>query len=592
MAGGLTVTASDTSLITADARAAAVAASLAGNNATSIAVGLSLAHNTIYNAVAAYVKGATNVETGGTEIKVKATDGATVKALSVAVALSASFGGGNGVAISGGGSESTNVIGTTAQAYLLNSTVGTSTTKVGAVTIEAVSTATIEATVAAVAAAVAVGGTNGVGVAVGISVARNFIGWDPQATTVAATYTSGTSHPASLNLNDTVRIGNGYARQGDVYQYIGATRTGTVSNPIDLTTEDYGNTNNWKQIGFANPNSGAGIAAYSKDTSIASSGALTIKANGTETITALVVAVSAALAAGGETGVALSGAGVFTENKIDADVKAYIEGDGTGANAGITAASITLEAKNKSGIKAIAGAASAAVSLGGNVGVSVSIGLSIALNEVDGDVAAYISGVNDGLTTAAGGNVSLDAESLGRPLGWTLALTRGAARRCCAERDDEHAQRDQGCVREPRHHADDEHQALGAERHGPGRDAGRASDRVAAHDRRRPDVHAHVERLELRRLGVDDRRDRCCGLRRRCDRQHRRGRQRRRRCCLQRRPLADERVHRHQQGLERRRGDAQRDRHVGDHGDDRGALGRRRRRRHGRRRLDRHLDRP
>ena len=81
------------------------------------------------------------------------------------------------MAIAGGGSESTNVILGSAIADISGGTLGTAANPVGAVTVSASSTAAITATVVGVAGSIAFGSSTGVAVALGVAVARNFIGW-------------------------------------------------------------------------------------------------------------------------------------------------------------------------------------------------------------------------------------------------------------------------------------------------------------------------------------------------------------------------------------------------------------------------------
>ena len=68
-----------------------------------------------------------------------------------------------------------------------------------------------------------------------------------------------------------------------------------------------------------------------------------------------------------------------------ADVKAYVDGDGTN---GISATSITLKALDTSTITAIAGAASVAAAFAGTVGASLSIAVSLARNQIGSQVEA------------------------------------------------------------------------------------------------------------------------------------------------------------------------------------------------------------
>ena len=128
------------------------------------------------------------------------------------MAVSVGIAGGNvGFALAGGGSESTNIILTTVDAYVEGSSLGTAASKIGSFRLTATSTATIEAVVAAVAASVSFGGKVGVGVALGVSVARNFIGWDPHET-VAAVYSSTPTSSRSRPANK-VRIDSGRPRR-------------------------------------------------------------------------------------------------------------------------------------------------------------------------------------------------------------------------------------------------------------------------------------------------------------------------------------------------------------------------------------------
>ncbi|MDA8435110.1 MAG: hypothetical protein M0Z98_03915, partial [Actinomycetales bacterium] len=534
--GAISVSAGDTSSIVADAQAAAVSASLAaGDTAVALSIGLSLAHNTIDNDVAASIKDASSVTTGDGDVTVTVTQGATIKAKSIAVAVSAAMSLGTGVSLAGGASESTNIILSKATASIEDSTVGLAANTVGDVSVTATSTSTIEATVAAVAAAVAFGATTGVGVALGISVARNFIGSDPtyapaydnlsaehpttlssgkQVKVVEGDYAGGVfkyvgtadlsepdlrekssenadgqdysirslwqpagsdylsiERPTSLPADAIVRIVRG-ARAGDVYQYIGKALPGWVdlyeqnygdedawtktaldtakyksgSRPatlvagdtvkvthgpfkgdvyeykgdlvvgvVPLCDMDYSDYNMWKQVGFAPvpaATSLAGVQASIVDSSVNATGDLTVSAQGRETIDAVVIAGAVAISGGGTTGVGASGAGVFTQNKIRSDVKAFIDGDGSTSQ--VSAKSITVTADDASGIRAIAGAAAIAMSFAGTAAVSVSIGLSIALNEVANDVAAYVKDVPT--VKATGGNIDIAATSIGRQL--------------------------------------------------------------------------------------------------------------------------------------------------------------------------------
>ncbi len=480
--GDLTLSSTNASEIKAEAGAASVALAFGSTNSFSLSIGVALAHNRIDDRVEAFLDNLSSVLTDEGNISISAEDESTIRATAVAVAVSASMGGSNGVALSGGGAEATNIILTTTNAYISDSTVGTSGQQVGDVDLDAKSTADIDATIVAVAASVSYGGTTGVGVALGVAVARNFIGWDitdasgdyetsdglPQGQTLSNAQTKGTP------LGTTVKISDG-ARAGDVYEYLGPTltqpvQTGTSSDTkaltknedfilvaddykgsgtlgaiykyigestgataVDLSQEDYTDTDRWQLVSIdlrildysdrslwkqvnvddSQPNE---VRAYLENTSVQASGALTLDAQSSQSITAKVGSGAAALSGGGTAGIAASGAGVYAENRINSVVQAYIDGDGANTDTdGISAASVHIAASDASGINAVAGAASLAASVGGTGGGAVSIGLSIAINEVRNDVEAYISDADGGVTTSSG-SITISAVSQGQYL--------------------------------------------------------------------------------------------------------------------------------------------------------------------------------
>jgi len=109
----------------------------------------------------------------------------------------------------------------------------------------------------------------------------------------------------------------------------------------------------------------------------------------------------------------VSGAGVYSENKIRTDIHAAIDGDG---DSGVNAASAHISAQDSSVIDSIAGAASIAVGVGtSGVGVGVAIGLSLAFNEIDNDVSAFVLNADQGLSTTTG-DVRIEAASQGHEL--------------------------------------------------------------------------------------------------------------------------------------------------------------------------------
>jgi len=123
---------------------------------------------------------------------VRATDASKIEAVSFAAAVSVALSiTSPAIGIAGGCSESTNIILSRTNAFIENSAIGSDTNKVGYLDLDASSTAEIHALIGAVAAGVAFGNT-GVGVAVGVAVARNFIGWDPNGAEATPTYSTRT----------------------------------------------------------------------------------------------------------------------------------------------------------------------------------------------------------------------------------------------------------------------------------------------------------------------------------------------------------------------------------------------------------------
>jgi hypothetical protein len=213
----LTITAEDSSLINAFAGAASLAGSFGGAAGISVAIGVSLAKNTISNEVDAYIANAdalTADTTGG--ITIRATENATIDAISAAASLAAGFGGAAGIAVSGAGAVATNVILTDTHAYITDSVIDSA----GKVDIDAVNSATIDATVFSASFSAAIGGAVGVGASIGMSVARNFIGWDPRAATGVTPTATTDDAVRTLNTNDTILV-NGGVRDGEIYRYLG-----------------------------------------------------------------------------------------------------------------------------------------------------------------------------------------------------------------------------------------------------------------------------------------------------------------------------------------------------------------------------------
>lgn len=328
-----TLTATDSSKIKADAGAASIAVAAASTTGGSLSIGVAVASNLITNEVEAFVNNADNAFK--TNIGAISLS-ATSSPTIEAVSVAAS------IAVGAAGTTGVGISGAGAAAIntILTKTnayiKNSEVTSAAAVTLSASNTATINAKIAAVSAAVGGGGTTGVGVSIGAAVANNYIGYDGETTRLPAE-----------------------------------------------------------------------VQAYIQNSAVNAKGALGLSAINGGSITAGVGAGSAAVSGGGTTGVAASGSGVVTLNKIATLVKAFVDGDRA---KGIQSTTATLTAKDTSTITADAGAASLAIGGGGTTGVSLSIGVSVASNFITNEVEASIKNAAKGLTTSTGA-VSLSSET-------------------------------------------------------------------------------------------------------------------------------------------------------------------------------------
>src|SRR5262249_5201860 len=155
--------------------------------------------------------------------------------------------------------------------------------------------------------------------------------------------------------------------------------------------------------------------------------ALTVTAHSEQTVEAIVAAFSMAISGAGTVGLSGSGSGVYAQNQIAAQVKAFVDG-GTG----ITSTSLTLAADDASEISTVAGSASVAAAFAGTVSVALAIGVALAQNEIDNEVEAYARNAN--VRTTAGGiaitsdeSATIEATSAAASLSAAIAGTAGVA---------------------------------------------------------------------------------------------------------------------------------------------------------------------
>ena len=317
--------------------AAEISASIAaafGSTAVGVSVGLAFSSNRIESTVSAGLSNLDLVTTTDVDVEPDLAIEAIDNSAIRAEAAAASL------AIAGG---QTGVAVSGGGAFAFNSIQSdsfafienTDVTSDGDITVSADATGSIDAFVAAVAASAAFGQT-GIGVALGAAVAINDIGY------------------------------LGIRTDGDPLTWITSRQSAQVQARIT-------------------------------DSVINTDGNLSVTADADQTINAIVAAGAVAIA-GGQTGVAVAGSGVYAENNIGTDVSAIATGYlGT---ATLEADTMNFEATNQSQINSIAGAAAVSAAVG-QVGVSVSVGVAIAHNLISSTVEAGFDHL-DNVTTDGG----------------------------------------------------------------------------------------------------------------------------------------------------------------------------------------------
>ena len=144
--------------------------------------------------------------------------------------------------------------------------------------------------------------------------------------------------------------------------------------------------------------------------SIDTVGDLIQSATTSQTVGSLVLAASAAVSASGNSGLAISGAGVSATNKIAADARAILSN--VPSSDSVQAANLSVTASDVSLINSLAGAVSLALAATGQTGGSVSIGLGLAENVINTEVQASIDTADidaTSVTVAASESARIDA---------------------------------------------------------------------------------------------------------------------------------------------------------------------------------------
>ncbi len=380
-AGDVTLTASDNASIIANAVGGSIAVGASGTSiGGAISVGVSIAQNTIGNSALAYIDNSalqapnnTIVLTSGA-VALRATSLDTIKALSIAASIGVGASSETGIALSGGGSESTNVILTKTNAYVL----GTDLVSTGDVVLDATNTSSITAKVITGSVAVGAGGTAGVGASIGASLARNMIGWDKDGNYMPAQVQAYLKNSSIATQGDLIQsaLANETIDAVVVAGSVAISAAGTAGVSLSGSGADAKNKISTNVKAFIDGDGSTGIVADS----------LILTAQDTSKITADVGAGSLAASFAGSAAVSIAIGVSLAENTIANQVEAYIiHADNMAAADG----AVTLKALEQASIGGTSVAAALAASFG-SVGVALSGAGAKVTNTIGNTVKAYI----------------------------------------------------------------------------------------------------------------------------------------------------------------------------------------------------------
>ncbi len=315
-AGTASLTATDDSTISSFAGSASISAAVSAGFSGSAAIAATIARNSIDNTIEASIKDADSAfTTTSGDVTVKAEDKAQIKVIAFAASLAVAFGGG-GVSLSGAGADARNSILTETSSLIDSSKV----TSAGNVDMDAVSNSNIKAWIGAFALSLNI--APGAGAAIGVVIARNTIGWASDSSTTS-TFTTDDDDPASIQKGNRVKVAQGI-REGDVFEYLDDTAISDPNPSADdnyLLNQNYGDEDLWKRVDLVQQQ--APVKAIIKDSTVtASAGNVTLDATSTQTIDAFIFAAAGAVSG---PGYGISGAGTGAVNRIAVLVDAHVE---------------------------------------------------------------------------------------------------------------------------------------------------------------------------------------------------------------------------------------------------------------------------
>ncbi|MCJ8339824.1 MAG: LEPR-XLL domain-containing protein [Pseudomonadales bacterium] len=281
-------------------------------------------------------------------------------------------------------------------ASLDNMQLGSSTARAAAVTVKAKSDTTITATSVAVSVAAALG-SNGASVSLsggGADAHNNVTGSTAASVIDSAIYSS-----AAVNIN----AANTSTINAKVAAVALAVSVGDPAIGVAIGAAVSRN-----DIGTSS--SRYGLSAYLQDSSVDTSGALTVSSINTMTIDAGVGAGAMAIASSTGAGISGAGSGVSTVNNINADISAVVMAP-SGAKS-ILASSLNIYAEDTSKITAVGVGASIAGSYAASdPSVALAIGVSLSENNIDNNLNASLNNILLGSSSARTAAVSVKAKS-------------------------------------------------------------------------------------------------------------------------------------------------------------------------------------
>jgi len=382
-AGGVLLTARDTTVVSAWSGALAVAFAIApaSTGGVSVSIGVGRAENDVANTIEASIRNANAGVTATTgDISLRADSRATLSATAWAASLAVGFGSTVGVALAGAGIEAVNTLGNTVQAGIANSTVDVRAAA-GGLSIVASETSSLKSLGVAAAAAIS-GGGFAVSIAAVGGVANNDVTnkvrtfvTDSKVNTQPGPASSGSGGVTiSASANETLAV-----------QVIGAVAAVAIAPAGGAVA-----------VGVARARNEIGDDVRSEVSggTLRARGQLTIAATATNDVKA--VARAAAVAVSGDVSVAAGGADAF--NTVASIVAA-------GATDAVIAAGGDLAIRAEHTAVFDARVTAVAVAFG-------RIGGSIGVSRIDNtDTSSITAAVSGGSVSSSGGGVTIEARA-------------------------------------------------------------------------------------------------------------------------------------------------------------------------------------